>query len=198
MLKSEGRQLRLKDHHGRTIGGFPANTLKEDATGLWGRGEINLNVQQGSEAYSLARQKVLVDFSIGFTAVKFTREGIDDSERVITEAIAWEGSIVDEPMNPKANIVNVKNLEQDNMTPITEDEVKEFTKRDLEDALRDETKTFTKKAAIMIASLFDGQEPADEKAARLEKENDEKQLQEDAAWERMNDEIKSISTSLKE
>lgn len=104
-LQSRNRQLRFKDHHGRTIGGFPPETLKEDGVGLFGRGEINLEVQQGREAYLLAKQGVLVEFSIGFSSVKDTEE---NKIRTITEAIAWEGSIIDEPMNPEAVITSVK------------------------------------------------------------------------------------------
>lgn len=106
-LKSRDRQLRFKDHHGRTIGGFPSETLKEDVVGLFGRGEINLEVQQGREAYMLAKQGVLTDFSVGFTSVKDTET---ERIRTITEAIVWEGSIVDEPMNPEANITDVKTV----------------------------------------------------------------------------------------
>ena len=101
----KGRQVRLKDHHGRTIGGFPIENVKEDERGLFGVGEINLDVQQGREAYSLALQGVLTDFSIGFSVEDFSIDGL---LRTITKANIWEGSIVDEPMNPKANITQVK------------------------------------------------------------------------------------------
>ena len=99
------RQIRLKDHHGRTIGGFPIHTVKEDDRGLFGIGEINLVTQLGREAYSLAQQKVLTDFSIGFSAV---RDKIDKGIRNIFEAKVWESSIVDEPLNRDANIIEVK------------------------------------------------------------------------------------------
>lgn len=105
--KKEGRQIRLKDHHGRTIGGFPIDTVKEDDIGLYGEGEINLEVQQGKEAHSLALQGVLTDFSVGWSPVQSEMKG---NIREITEAIVWEGSIVDEPMNPKARIVEVKSV----------------------------------------------------------------------------------------
>ena len=173
--KRRNRPLRLKDHHGRTIGGFPAQTLKEDARGLFGRGEINLEVQQGREAYSMAQQGVLSDFSVGFSVVKSNRDEQNDI-RTITEAILWEGSIVDEPMNPEANITAVKNLEGNEMDEVTEEEVKSMTKRDLEDALRD-GREFTKQAARTVASLFEGQETEEEKSAR---EAEEKRIQDEA------------------
>lgn len=105
--KVRGRQIRLKDHHGRTVGGFPVEQVREDERGLYGVGEINLEVQQGREAYSLAKQGVLTDFSIGFSVVKSTTDETGEL-RTISEASIWEGSIVDEPMNPKANITAVK------------------------------------------------------------------------------------------
>jgi HK97 family phage prohead protease len=101
----DNRPIRLKDHHGRTIGGFPIISVKEDQRGLFGRGEINLGTQLGREAYSLAQQKVLTDFSVGFTAVD---DKINKGYRDIYEAKIWEASIVDEPLNRDANILEVK------------------------------------------------------------------------------------------
>ncbi|GAG35753.1 unnamed protein product, partial [marine sediment metagenome] len=99
------RQIRLKDHHGRTIGGFPIHTVLEDDRGLWGRGEINLATQLGREAHALAMQGVLTDFSVGFSAVD---DKVEENLRNIYEAKIWEASIVDEPMNQDANITEVK------------------------------------------------------------------------------------------
>lgn len=110
-LRAEKRQIRLKDHHGRTVGGFPIENVREDDIGLFGIGEINLNVQQGRDAYNLAKQGVLTDFSIGYSVQE---SEFENETRVIMKALVWEGSIVDEPMNPKANIVEVK----DNKTVI--------------------------------------------------------------------------------
>jgi len=103
--REKRRQIRLKDHHGRTIGGFPIDLVTEDDRGLLAVGEINLEVQQGREAHSLAKQGVLTDFSIGFSVVD---SSMDNDIRSIHEAIVWEGSIVDEPMNPAAKITEVK------------------------------------------------------------------------------------------
>jgi HK97 family phage prohead protease len=103
--KRNNRQIRLKDHHGRTVGGFPIETVVEDEKGLFAVGEINLEVQQGREAFALAKQGVLSDFSIGFSPVEHSME---NGIRVIRKAIVWEGSIVDEPMNTEARIIEVK------------------------------------------------------------------------------------------
>lgn len=106
-LQVKNRQIRLKDQHGRVVGGFPINSVHEDETGLFAIGEINLQVQQGAEMMALLRQGVLEDFSIGFTAVE---ESENEGLRKITKAIIWEGSVVDEPMNPFAKITDVKSV----------------------------------------------------------------------------------------
>lgn len=103
----DNRQIRFKDHHGRTVGGFPIAGVHETEEGLFGTAEVNLDVQQGREVFALAKQGVLVDFSIGFIPiVKVIDE--DQNLRTITEAVIIEGSIVDEPMNIRANITSVK------------------------------------------------------------------------------------------
>lgn len=99
------RQVRLKDLHGRVIGGFPIETVREDDVGLFGVGEVNLQTQLGREAYSLALQGVLVDFSVGFSAVN---DKIVNGVREIFQAVLWEASIVDEPANRNARILEVK------------------------------------------------------------------------------------------
>ncbi len=108
-LRQRKRPIRLKDHHYRTVGGFPIEFCKEDDRGLFGVGEINLDVQQGLEVYMLAKQGVLSDFSIGFSVDRSTLDEQEDI-RTIHEATVWEGSVVDEPMNPFANITAVKSL----------------------------------------------------------------------------------------
>lgn len=142
------RMVRFKDHHGRTVGGFPVEFVKEDERGLFGIAEVNLSVQQGMEAYMLAKQGVLTDFSIGFSVLEFEME---DDLRTITKAIVWEGSIVDEPMNPHANVTQVKNNEDDMKTYNSED-IKDWTERDVEQALRDGGQ-FSKNAAKLVMSI---------------------------------------------
>lgn len=107
--KARNRQVRLKDSHRRLVGGFPIETVKEDNKGLYGEGEINLNTQIGQELFALVQQKVLTDFSVGFSALD--REFItikDEDIRKINKAIIWEGSLVDEPMNQEAMITEFK------------------------------------------------------------------------------------------
>lgn len=139
------RQVRFKDHHGRTIGGFPINTVIEDDVGLFGRGEVNLETQLGKEAFSLARQEVLVDFSVGFSALDFRFE---DEIRIIEKALLWEGSIVDEPMNRAAQVTEVKKINRD--------ELKTIDPNTLEEALRNGT-CFSREAARALVSAFGAQ-----------------------------------------
>lgn len=101
------RQVRFKDNHGRVIGGSPIDGVFEDQIGLFGSAEVNLETQLGREAYSLAKQKVLVDFSVGFTALE---DVIENGLRTISKAILWETSITDEPVHKGANIDEVKSV----------------------------------------------------------------------------------------
>lgn len=105
-LKRIGKtQLPLKDAHGRTIGGFPMETLIEDQKGLFGVGLINLEIELGRDAYALAKQRVYDSFSIGFIP-----QDIDfiDQIREIREAEVLEGSLLDIPMNLNARVTEVK------------------------------------------------------------------------------------------
>lgn len=103
------RQIRLKDHHGRTVGGFPIKNVHEDERGIFIVGEINLEMQQGRDLMSLIRQKVITDFSIGFS---IEESNLDEQEelRKISKATIWEFSLVDEPMNEFANVTGFKAL----------------------------------------------------------------------------------------
>lgn len=105
------RPVRLNYMHRRDpIGGFPIETVREDARGLYGVAEINLDKQLGREAYALAKQGILVDFSVGIDPQSRTFEKTDDGieVRVITKARLYEASLVDEPMNRDAQVTSVK------------------------------------------------------------------------------------------
>lgn len=140
--KKTNRQIRLKDHHGRTVGGFPIDTVKEDERGLFGIGEINLDVQQGAEVFALAKQGVLSDFSIGWGLVEAE---IVEGIREIATAEVFEGSVVDEPMNPEANILEVKTIDSADLVDINE--------RDLENMLKSGVQFSAKSAKQLISAL---------------------------------------------
>ena len=79
--------------------------LKEDELGLYGVGEINLDVQKGREAYSLMKQRALTGLSIGYKEVKYT----DNAEvRLLEEIDLYEISPVTFPANEEARISTVK------------------------------------------------------------------------------------------
>ena len=109
-MKARGRDLRLKDVHGRTIGVFDHQTLREDAKGLYGVGYINLEVQQGREAHSLIKQGAYDAFSVGFSVPRGGSKGEFPYGRDIYKANLWEASVVDEPMNPNAEITGFKSV----------------------------------------------------------------------------------------
>jgi hypothetical protein len=84
--------------------------VREDSRGLYGEAHINLDSPAGRELYSLARQGVIQDFSVGYTAVRDKIETGTDGRKVrrIYEARLWEVSLVDEPANPNATILEVR------------------------------------------------------------------------------------------
>jgi hypothetical protein len=102
--------MRLKrNHSGALIGGFDPDQLREDDIGLYGVAEINLAVREGGEAYALAKQGVLSDFSVGFSASPEDVE-IIDGLRKFKRARVWETSLVDEPMNARAVVTMVRGV----------------------------------------------------------------------------------------
>lgn len=105
------RPMRLKrNHFGSLIGGFDPEELREDEIGLYGVAEINLMVNDGREAYALAKQGVLSDFSV---AVSISSQDMEESEgvRIFKKATVWETSLVDEPMNPRAMVTTVRSFD---------------------------------------------------------------------------------------
>lgn len=114
--KRDGRPIRMLRQHtdSKLIGGFPIDRVEERENGLFVVGEVNLAVQEGREAFALAKQGVLTDMSIGFsfTSIEdFEREEIDgEMIRVIRNLDLWEISLVNEPMNAGANITAVKTV----------------------------------------------------------------------------------------
>ena len=102
---NRARMVRLKFDHQNVIGGFPIESMVEDERGLRGTGEINLEIEEGAKVWSLIKQGVLVDMSVGFVR---TADHPEDGARVITEAMLLEGSVVPEPCNPGAHIIATK------------------------------------------------------------------------------------------
>lgn len=190
------RPIRLKDLHGRTVGGFPIDTVIEDKIGLFARGEINLQVQQGAELFSMVKAGFISDFSIGFISID---SDIENGLRQIKEASIIEGSAVDEPMNQAAKITAFKSKSPDErgIEMLTLDDVVGFndlTTRELENHLQE--KGFaSKNAAKFIASNFQckAEAPTPEEAKAAE----DAKAAEEAAEEKILQEILSEVKELK-
>jgi len=145
-FKNSGRPVRMLWQHNSSelIGGYPADKMYIDEKGLFVCGEINLETQRGREAYALAKQGVLSDFSIGFRINDFEIEKEDDKIiRVIKELELFEVSLVGEPMNTEAVFTEVKSVVPYQDLPLADsnapwdsstamDRVKKFTKSELE------------------------------------------------------------------
>ena len=106
--KESDRKIRMFYQHNREnlIGGFPIDQVVDDEKGLLVTGEINLSVPQGKAAYALAKQGVLTDFSIGYGIID--AELASDGVFILKELELWEASLVSEPMNPEAQVLEVK------------------------------------------------------------------------------------------
>lgn len=96
--------------------------MREDESGLFVKGQINLEVQKGKEAYSLLKQGAISGLSIGYYASDYfiDKKGV----RIIKEIKLFEISLVTFPANDLARVSDVK-----------AEDVK--TIRDLEKILRD-------------------------------------------------------------
>lgn len=77
----------------------------EDGKGLRVKGQLNLETTRGREAYALLKQGALKGLSIGYDAVKEVWEG---TKRILKEIRLWEWSLVTFPMNPLAQVAEVK------------------------------------------------------------------------------------------
>ena len=106
--RETNRPVRMLFQHwtDNLIGGFPIDQVRETEKGLEIVGEINLLPgHKGEWAYSLAKQGVLTDFSIGF---RVKDEEFKDGIRIIKRLELFEISLVAEPMNPNAVVTAVK------------------------------------------------------------------------------------------
>lgn len=91
--------------------------IREDAKGLYVKGQINLDVDRGREVHSLMRNGSIDGLSIGFKTVR-SRSEKGGTVRRILEADLWEISIVTFPMLPNARVEHVKS---GNELPTTRD-----------------------------------------------------------------------------
>jgi HK97 family phage prohead protease len=111
-LKSDGIEklpMLLNHNMGNVIGGFLVKTLKEDETGLYCEGEINLKIKDGINSYNLIKQGVLKTMSIGYQAKTVSFKEINKVEcRILEEIELMEISLTAFPANRKAKITECK------------------------------------------------------------------------------------------
>lgn len=119
-LKSNGMPAMLWQHQTDMPIGVWVDA-KEDNNGLMLRGELNLDVQSGREAYALIKQQAIKGLSIGFVT---EAEEYVESVRILKKVRLMEVSLVTFPANKEASVVSVKDDLPDN-------------ERDFEKMLRD-------------------------------------------------------------
>lgn len=90
------------------------NSFTEDKKGLFVKGSLNLSRDSGQadvplawKARALAKQGAVTGLSIGFFAIDFRFEG---DIRVLEKVDVIETSLATFPMNPQAQVVDVKDL----------------------------------------------------------------------------------------
>ncbi|MER2607253.1 MAG: HK97 family phage prohead protease [Siculibacillus sp.] len=81
--------------------------IREDARGLFVRGRLLAEVARGREAIALMRAGVLDGLSIGFRAVRASRDR-GSGVRRLTEIDLWEISLVTFPMQPRARVAAIE------------------------------------------------------------------------------------------
>lgn len=102
---SENPQLPIlwQHHIDKPIG--ITKSIDEDGHGLKVIGELNLETNQGREAYALLKQGAIKGLSIGYQVIKDTvKEGV----RYLKELKLFEYSLVTIPANMEAAVVGVK------------------------------------------------------------------------------------------
>jgi HK97 family phage prohead protease len=105
-LNDNGGDVPIFWNHTELIGRNMA--ARQDAKGLWVRGQINLDVQRGREAYALAKQGAVKCLSIGYQTIPDKTETDAAGNRILKELKWFEYSLAPIPMNPAAAITNVK------------------------------------------------------------------------------------------
>ncbi|MBX7185901.1 MAG: HK97 family phage prohead protease, partial [Vicinamibacteria bacterium] len=90
--------------------------IAEDGRGLRVKGRLIPDVARAREVLALMRSGALDGLSIGYRAVKATRDAKTQIRR-LTEIDLWEISIVTFPMLPDARIARVKRLPRSSYSP---------------------------------------------------------------------------------
>ena len=101
-MAESGRQVRMLWQHdqGKPIGVW--DEIREDAKGLYVKGRILTEVQQGREALVLLEAGAIDGLSIGYRTKQAERS--PEGGRRLTEIELWEVSVVTFPMLPEARV----------------------------------------------------------------------------------------------
>jgi HK97 family phage prohead protease len=76
--------------------------VKEDETGLYVKGQIDMNVQRGRETHSLIKSGAIDGMSIGYRTRKATKN--KSGQRELSDLDLWEVSMVTFPMLMEATV----------------------------------------------------------------------------------------------
>jgi HK97 family phage prohead protease len=100
----------LWGHNPREVIGVNMS-YREDAKGLYVEGQLVLDVQRAKEAHALMKAGAVKGMSIGYDTVvdEYNRE---TQVRTLKELKLWEYSLTPFPMNPEAQVLGVKNMEE--------------------------------------------------------------------------------------
>ncbi|MCF6234351.1 MAG: HK97 family phage prohead protease [Rhodobacteraceae bacterium] len=101
-LASEGRKVKMLWQHdpAQPIGVW--DEVREDKRGLWVKGRLLEATQKGQEAIALIGAGAIDGLSIGYRAVKASKN--DKGQRLLKELELWEVSLVTFPMLPSARV----------------------------------------------------------------------------------------------
>lgn len=105
-LSKYGMPKLLLQHSSRMVGGVYLEA-REDARGLYLKGQLNLEVQDARETYALLKQGALSGLSIGFIP-EITEDNRTTGIRHLKKVRLMEVSIVTFPANEEATITAVK------------------------------------------------------------------------------------------
>lgn len=138
--------------------------LAEDAKGLWGKGQLILEVQKAREVHALMKAKAIGGLSIGYREQDTDQEG---NVRLLKKLDLYEISPVSFPANRRARIESVKSERMDEFARRLRDG-DPMPVKDFEDILREAG--VPKSMAVQIASV--GYAKAIRRESEGEKAND--------------------------
>lgn len=149
-----GRKVKLLWQHdmAKPIGVW--DEIREDERGLFVKGRILKDVQQGAEAMALMRAGAIDSMSIGYRTVDASFEGGGDV-RKLHELELFEISLVTFPMLPDAKITDIKSIK---------------TIRDFEAFLRDAGMSRKEAAAVVLHGFNGLNSQRDAVAAKVDEE----------------------------